>query len=85
MLHRIVAASLQDVIETYDVTLNINIRVFNAVTHTGLSRKIDHNVKLVFGKEAVYQFTVGNAAFHELIVDACGLCLIQLAKAVLFE
>lgn len=47
MLHGMVAASLQDVIETYEVTLDIAFRIGDTITNTCLCCKIHHYVNLI--------------------------------------
>ncbi len=59
-----VPARLQDVVKANDVALDIDIRILDAVAHTRLSSKVYYNVKLIFFKQLVYQFTVSNAALH---------------------
>ena len=85
VFHRIVAACLQDVIKTYDVALNIHIGVLNAITNACLCGQVYHNVKLKFCKQAVNEFSISNAALHELVVDVSRFRLIQLAETILFK
>ena len=63
-------ARLQDVIESDDVALDIDIRVLDAVANASLSGQVDDDVELVFGKKTVNQFTVSNAALYEVIIDS---------------
>ena len=53
MLHLVVAAGLEDVQEAHKVTLQIGIRVGDAIAHTSLSGQVDHFVELLFGKQPV--------------------------------
>ena len=47
MLHRIVAASLKNIVESYDVALNIRIGILDGVTDTSLGSQVDYYVKLI--------------------------------------
>ena len=47
VLHGMVSAGLQDVVEPYDVDLSLHIGVLNAIAHAGLCSQIDQNVKLM--------------------------------------
>ena len=58
MLHGIVAASFEDIVETNDVALNVDVRILDAVAHTGLGRKVDHDIELVLSEELVDKFLV---------------------------
>ena len=42
-----IPAAFQQVGKAHKVALHIRIRVFNAVTHAGLCRKIDHDLRLM--------------------------------------
>ena len=85
MLHRIMPARLQDVVEPDDVALNIHIGILNAIAHASLDSQVHHNIELVFLEQFINQFAVGNASLHELVIDIGWFGLIQLAKTVLFE
>lgn len=76
---------LKDVIEPNDIALDIHIRVLNGIAHTGLGCQVDHNVEVVFRKQFVNQFTVGNIAFYGFIMDARRFQLIQFIQAVYFQ
>ena len=65
-------AGFENVVETYDVTLNICIQVFYTVAHSSLCSKIDYYVKLVFSEESANKRLVCNISFDELIID-CSL------------
>lgn len=47
MLHRVMAARLEDIEETDDVRVDIRARMVDAVPHTSLRREIDDNVRLI--------------------------------------
>ena len=65
MLHRIVAAGLQDVVEAHHVGHDVGIGVGDAVAHAGLCCEIDHHGGAVFLKQAVDELTVGDVAPYE--------------------
>ena len=48
MLYLMMAASLQDVIKSDEIALNISIRIRNTITYACLSCKIHHYRNLVF-------------------------------------
>lgn len=79
------ATGFEYVIEPYDIALDIHIRVLNRIAHTGLGSQVDHNVEVVFRKQFVNQFTVGNIAFYGFIMDARRFQLIQFIQAVYFQ
>ena len=72
MLHGIMSARFQDVVETYDVALDIHVRVLDGVPNPRLGSEVDHHVEVILGKETVNESLVGNAAPDELIVDSLG-------------
>ena len=48
VLYRMMAASLQDIIESNQIALDIAIRIGDAVTHSSLRSKVDYHFYLVF-------------------------------------
>ena len=50
VLHRVVAAGFQKVIETDDVRFDINIRMIDGVAYTCLGSQVDHDVKMVLSE-----------------------------------
>ena len=62
-------ARLQDVVETDDVALDVDIRVLDAIAYTCLSGQVHYDIKVVLLEEAVNQFTVSNAALYEDVVQ----------------
>ena len=59
MLHRMVPAGLQNVVEPDHVALDVSIRVLDAITDTGLSGKVHNDIEVVFLEEAVDEGPVG--------------------------
>lgn len=59
------ATGFEDVLEAYDVALDIGIWVLNAVAHSSLGREVDDNVELVFRKEFVNECLVDDTTFDE--------------------
>ena len=86
MLHAVVTAGLQDVIEADDVGLDVGVRVVDAVPHTGLGRQVHHDLGVIVGKDLVDEGLVGDGATDE---DVAGLCrlgrLLDAPKAVLLQ
>ena len=60
-----VTAGFKDVVEADDVTLDIGIRVLDAVAHARLGSEIHYNVEMVLLKEAVNEGFVGKVTFYE--------------------
>ena len=65
MLHFVVAACLEDVVESDEIALNIGIRIGDAVAHSGLGCEIDHDSRAVVREKLLHQVPVGNAAFDK--------------------
>ena len=85
MLHRVVTASLQNVVKADNIALDINIGVVDGVADTSLGCEIDYDVKLIFRKKFIYQLTVGNGAPIELVNNSLRYQFLQFAEPVLFE
>ena len=66
MFDGVMPTGLEDVVETYDVALDVCIGVLDAVTHAGLGSKIHHNVEMVLGKKAVDERFVGKIALYKV-------------------
>ena len=60
-----VAAGLENVIETYDVTLDINVWVLDTVAYSCLGCEIDNDIELILSKQFIHQFTVSDGALDE--------------------
>ena len=69
MIHRVVPARLQNVIEADEIALNVHIRMFNRITDTSLSRQIDHNGRFIFGEHLIHQHFIGNVPSDENMLD----------------
>ena len=65
VLYFVVAASLQNVVETYQVTLDVAIRIGNAVTDTSLGSEVHHHINLVFRENLFNEYFVSDIAFDE--------------------
>ena len=70
MLHRIMTAGLQNVVEANHVALDVGIRVCDGVANTSLSTQINHNIRMVLLKNAV---------------DKCLIRKVTLDKGVVLE
>ena len=87
VLHRMMSAGLQDVVEPDHVALDVSIRVLDAIADTGLSGKVHDDIKVVFLEEAVDEGLVGKVALDEVVgVLRGGRGLFpDLAQAILLE
>ena len=87
VLHRMMSASLQDVVESDHVALDIRIRILDAIADTGLSGKVHDDIEMVFLEEAIDEGLIGKVALDELVgMPFCGVgFLLDLAQAVLLE
>ena len=63
VLHFVMAASLQNVVETYQVTLDVAIRIGNAVTDTSLGSEVHHHINLVLRENLLDDSFVRNVTF----------------------
>lgn len=81
MLHRMMAAGFENVVETDEVGLNIGIRVGDAVSHACLGCKIDHELRLVLLKDSINERLVCQIALDEGEVRIGG----QFAQAVFLQ
>lgn len=77
MFHLMMAARLQDIVEAYEITLDIGIRVRDGITDTGLRGKIDHYGNPVVTKNLLYCILVRNRRVDECPVSAEGLDFAQ--------
>ena len=64
------AARLQDIVEAYEIALDIGIRVRNGITDTGLSGKIDNYRNMVVTKNLLHRILVRNRCMDECPVSA---------------
>lgn len=65
MLHRIVAAGLEDVEEADDVRMDVTLRVRDRITNARLRRKVHDDVRLAFGKQRVQRSLVRDVNLAE--------------------
>lgn len=65
VLHLVVAAGLEDIIETDKVALHIGIGVGDAITNACLRCEVDHNIYTVLGEYLLDECLVGYIAFDE--------------------
>ena len=70
-------ARLQDIVEAYEIALDIGIRVSDGITDTGLRSKIDHHGNPVVIENLLYRILVSNRRVDECPVPAEGLDLAQ--------
>ncbi len=65
MLDLMMTACLKDVVEAYQVTLNVSIGVGDRIAHTSLGCKIYNNCGLVSGENLLYCHRIGNGVLDE--------------------
>ena len=65
MLNRMMTACLKNIVKTYEIALDIAIRVSDAVSHSGLGGKIYHHINLIFRENFLDESFVGNATMDE--------------------
>lgn len=80
MFHLIVTASLENIVETNQVALDIRVRIRDGITHPGLRSEIHNHREMVLGEKIIDNALVGNVCFHEGPVPA--QCLDFLKSAV---
>lgn len=75
MLHGIVAAGFQNVIEANHVALDVGIRVGDGIANTSLSAQIDHNVWVILLKNTVDESFIRKVALDKgIILELLKLC-----------
>ena len=79
-----VAAGFQDVVETDQVALNVDVRMINRVADAGLCGQINYDGRLVYCKYFVDKGLIGDTAFNKDVPDG-RVDRVDHAKAVLLE
>lgn len=75
MLHGIVAAGFQNVIEANHVALDVGIRVGDGIANTSLSAQIDHNIRVMLLKNAIDHCLVRKIALDKgVVLELLKLC-----------
>ena len=77
MLHGVVTACLQDVVEANDVGLYVDTWVCDGVPHAGLGCKVHDDVEFVLLEQAIHEPFVRNAALYEREITTQGLDFTQ--------
>lgn len=77
MLHFVVAARLEDVVESDEVALDIGVGVGDAVAHACLGGQVDHYCYLVFGEDCLHSGLVGDGGVDKGPVALQRLYLLQ--------
>ena len=65
MFHFVVAARLENVVESDEVALDIGVGVGDAVAHACLGGQVDHYCYLVFGEDCLHDGLVGDGGVDE--------------------
>ena len=71
------ATRLQDIVEAYEIALDIGVRIRYGITDTGLRGKIDHYRNMVVTKNLLHRILVHNRRVDECPVSAEGLDFAQ--------
>ena len=79
-----VTGGFQDVVETDQVALNVDVRMINRVADAGLRSQINYDRRLVYCKDFVYKGLVGDTSFNKDVPDG-RVDGVNHAKAVLLE
>ena len=53
VLHRVVSAGFQDIVEAYHIALDVGIGVLDGVTNPSLGSEVDNDIKVIRGKQLV--------------------------------
>ena len=77
MFHFVVAARLEDVVEPYEVALDIGVGIGDAVANTCLGGEVDHYCYLVFGEDCLHGCLIGDGGVDEGPVALQRLYLLQ--------
>ena len=56
--------SLQDIIETNEVTFHISTRIGNAIAHSRLSSQVHYHMERIASKSVVNQRLISNVSLH---------------------
>ena len=65
MLHRMMPAGFQNVVEPDQIALNVDIRMINAVAHTGLCGQVHNHSRGVSAEDILNQRFVRNGTTDE--------------------
>ena len=68
MLHRIVTAGFQNVVEADYIAFDVSIWVSDGVSHTRLCAEVDHDVRVVLLEDAVDESFVRKVTFNKGVV-----------------
>ena len=75
------AASLKDIVESYEIGFYICIRIGDAVAYASLSGKIDNNLRLERSESVIYELAVCNVSLDKSET----LITLKLRKALLLQ
>ena len=81
MLHRVVAAGLQNVVEADHIAFDISVWVGDGVANSRLSTQIDHNIRVILLKNAVDKCLVRKVALDKGVV----LELLEFSQTSFFD
>lgn len=68
MLHRIMTAGFEDVVEADEVRFDIGVRVGDGVAHARLRCEVDHDLRLVLLEDFVNEHLVCKVSFDKSVI-----------------
>lgn len=77
MLYFVMTAGFKDVIETYEIALDIGIGIGDAITDTGLGREVNDYGNLILSENLLDGTLVGYGSMYESPVSVQGLDFLQ--------
>ena len=77
MFYLMIAARLQDIVEAYEITLDIGIRIRDGITYTSLCGEVYNDRNLVLIEDLLHCVLVRNRRVDECPVAAEGLDFAQ--------
>ena len=81
------STGLENIIEAYDVTLDVGIRIGYGVADTSLSREVNYNIEVILFKKLVYESLIGYISTYEYpsVCPVLRCCLLKLSKPEFLE
>ena len=74
MLHRIMPAGFQDIVEANHIALDVGVGILNGVANTRLSGQVDNDIEVLLLKEVVNEGFIGKVSFNEGVLRLRFLC-----------
>ena len=83
MLYLMVTTRFKDVIETYQVTLNVSIGIGDAITDASLGCKVYNDRNIVFSENLFYGFLVSDRGMNKLPYFFCTRITINFTRIIM--